>query len=41
MLAEVTVKFKEKKPFIFSRKADVKLIEKDVPYDLFVNIRDG
>lgn len=41
MLFEATVKFYEKKPFIFNNRADVHTIEKGKPYDVLVNLIDG
>lgn len=41
MLYEATVRFLDKKPFIFTNKSDIALIEKDKPYDVLVNLVDG
>lgn len=41
MLFEATIKFKDKKPFIFRSKADIKLVEKDVPYEMLISLREG
>ncbi len=41
MLYEATIKFLDKKPFIFYNKADVPLMEKGKPYDLLANVVDG
>jgi len=41
MLYEATIKFLDKKPFIFNDKSDVALMEKGKPYDLLVGTVDG